>query len=208
MDQSEKFNEVSITYNNCVANLDSARQIFQDDLKKLNCFVAEHLEEVCSDQEKPSFRHRWGGPEDWSTSKAGTWRNFISSQRIWLDIRQTDYTNFAWKAAYLYFESRFDKELCRFMFQCRLENQNVVNEFIDEELIKIIGLENKEKFPYSVHVKSNRAILFKKELDDQIFSYLNQDIDNAIATCNETVASLYPSNLYEEDNAQEEDRDQ
>jgi hypothetical protein len=204
MDQTKRFTEVFIAYNECVAKLELARKTFQEELKDLNSLVSEHLAEVFSDGERNSIRHRWGGPEDWSTTKDGPWLNFISSTKVWLDIKQENNIRFSRKVSYLYFESRFDKEMGSFIFQCRLENQNVVNDYIDEEVIKIISSKGGENFPNHGCVKANRAILFKKELSDEIFSLLNQDIDAALDICEEAIEVLFPINKYREKDESDE----
>lgn len=198
MASDRAFSELTHAYNANAWNLNDARKIFQNEINEFNSDIESHLQEVCGrpiDDDRIK-KVRWSNPTDWSTSKDGPWLNYNASTQVEIDIKPPGYKIFKRAAAYLYFEIRFDRDFNRFMFRCRFENQNSVNESIDESVMEIISSQSPVEFSNSFHQKSNTAILFRHELKDDLFDRLYQVIDKAIIICEEAVDAIFPDELY------------
>lgn len=199
MTPERKFSELTYAYNANAWNLNEARKIFQNEINEFNNDIEGRLQEVCQrpNDEGKIKKVRWSDPTDWSTSKDGPWLNYIASTQVEMDIKPPSFKIFKRAAAYLYFEIRFDRDFSRFMFRCRLENQNSVHNNIDEKVMELISQKKTEEFPNAVHQKSNTGILFRHELKDDLFDILYQQIDNAIKVCEEAIDAIFPDSQYD-----------
>lgn len=199
MSSKGRFSEVSLAYNANAANLDQARLIFQREVSELNEWVQGHLNEVVQRiREGASKLVRWRNPVDCSTAKDGPWLNFIGSTKISLDVSPPTLSVFKKDVAYLYFETRFDSDINRFSFRARFENQNIVSPILDETVMEVVRSNGAEMFPNSELIKSNTAILFKREIGNELFENLNQYIDAAILACEEAVYRVFPDFDYQD----------
>ena len=195
MSSKGKFSDVSLSYNANAANLDQARWMFQKEVSELNEWVQNHLSEVI-DSRKRMDKVRWSNSEDRTTEKDGPWLNFRSRTRISMNVRPPRLRKFRRSVAYLYFETRFDSDLNRFMFRARFENQNVVSPVLDETVMEVVRSKGDEMFPNSEQIKSNTAILFKREIANELFENMNQFIDSAVVVCEEAVDKIFPDSQY------------
>lgn len=190
--EQHKFSEVFTAYNSCVAKLDEARQYFQAEITDLNKSVFEYWDRVCkartSEVGSSLSLYRWREPQDCSTQKEGAWLSFNSGTVISLDIKVNQ--NFSRNAAQVCFETRFDRDSGRFMFQCYLENQNKASPDIDEKVIEIIRTKESGAFPHHDVIKNDTAILFKKELNDELIPSIHQCLASAKEVCEEAVVKL------------------
>lgn len=198
MSSERKFTDVSKAYNANVAVLNEARGVFQKELEELTDFVREHLSEASRREVEEGRIQKvwWGRPDDWSTTKDGAWLNHISGTIIPVHILQPGYKRKNRGAAHLYFECRFDKEFGCFIFRCRFENSNSVNKNIDEKLYELIDKEKPTECKNAVQIKANTVLLFRHELNDELFDNLHDYIDKALVLCEGAVDGIFPDNQY------------
>lgn len=196
MSSKGRFSDVSLSYNANAANLDQARWIFQKEVSELNGWVQSHLSEMIKRPREGIKKVRWSDCEDWSTAKDGPWLNFIGATVVGLDMSPPELSIFKRGVAYLYFETRFDSDVNRFMFRARFENQDVVSKILDETVMEVVRSKGDEMFPNSEQIKSNTAILFKREIGNELFENVNQFIDSAVLVCEEAVDRLFPDSQY------------
>lgn len=189
------FSEVSTTYNANLNQLNDARQIFEKEVRSLNEFVHAHLSERRQAEQRIE-KLRWEAAEDWSTGREGPWLNWYCGTRIRLDVKLPGKTRFRKGAAFVYFQTIFDHDLDRFMFRCRLENQNTIAEDIDEQAFGIVQKRGENEFPGAHHVKANTAILFRYPLQDSLFDELNRNVDRALGAVEQAIEIILPDDRY------------
>lgn len=113
-----------------------------------------------------------------------------------MDVKVPGAKVFRKNVALLYFETVFDWENeKKFVFQCRFENQNLVNKDFDEKVLELIQAQ-KDKFPGQVHYKASTTIIFRLKLEEGLFDQINQHIDLALGICQEVIATTYPDSQY------------
>jgi len=199
MSNDRKFSDVGSAYNSNVIGLDEARQIFEKEVRQLNDLVMDHLYAVAkrlNQDEKVAKKLRWQDPQDDSRNREGPWLNFASRSTIGMDLKTPGAKQFKKNVALLYFETVFDWENeKKFVFQCRFENQNIVNNDFDEKVLELIQAQ-KEKFPGQVHYKANTTIIFRLKLEDSLFDQINQNIDLALGVCQEVITTTFPDSQY------------
>jgi hypothetical protein len=191
-----RYSDVSQTYNTHVANLDRARLIFQREVEQLNEYASKHIEDRRSWPLEGVQKVRWGKPEHWSTARETTWLNWTSATRVRLDVRPPGYMRYKMAAAYVFFQTSYDQELAKFVFSCRLENQNAVSSDIDEEAIALIRAADIGRFPNAVHVKRNRAMLFRINLEDSLYDEINDWVDRGFELISATIDRMFPDAEY------------
>ena len=193
MAHERRFSEVAVAYNQSLANLNTARDIFEKELDQLIAGVLDHLETVIvrhNKDEQIKDKMRWADPEDQSRKKDGPWINYTAAASVALDIRPPTAKNFKKGAAYLTFECVFDANGGnKFVFRCRLDNQNSVFTELDEKVFELIKTKA-DGFPKAEHIKSDVTILFSRDLEDSLFADINQHIDSSLAVCQEAVDVL------------------
>lgn len=202
-----RFSEVSVIYNTHIANLNHAREMFEEEVRGLNELILEHLGDTAGRPRDGVVKLRWSAPEDRSKSRDVAWLNFRSGSRLRLDVRPPGFSRFKRGAAFLHFEIVFDPESSQFLFRSRLENQNTVSDEIDERVVGVVETRGKDIFPRHCHLKRNTAIVFCRDLNDSIFENLNQYIDDAINVVEAAVEGLFPDSAYADDNTGEDSAD-
>ncbi len=202
-----RLSEVAVAYNINIACLDEARQIFEKEVKQLNEVVMDHLYAATkrlNQDEKMGRKLRWQQPEDDSRNREGPWLNFAARAVIGLDVKVPGAKVFKKNAAYLYFETVYDRDAeKKFVFQCRFENQNIVSDELDEKVLELVR-DKSDQFPAQVHFKANTTVLFRFRLEENLFDELNEHIDSAMAVCQDEVNILFPDSAYNQSDAVEE----
>ena len=200
---SEHFTAVSLAFSEHVADLDRARHVFEEEVERFNGYVAQRLEERRGLPGEGVRKLRWGRVEDWSVVRDVAWLNWYAGTRIEVDIRPPGYKVFRRAAAYLYFEVRYSRDAECFRFRCRLENQNRVSADIDEETMAVVHRRGESEFPASEQIKTNTAVLFRKDLHESLFDELSQWIDRSLAVVAEAIDSVFPDARYADDTPHE-----
>ena len=125
-----------------------------------------------------------------------TWLNFFAGSYVRLDVRLPGKRNFRKAAAYVYFQFLFDRELEKFVYQCRFENQNLVHDGLDETVSELAAQKGESTFPGAYHVKSDTAVVFRRLITDTLFDELGGSVDDAIELVEEAVDVLFPNSHY------------
>ncbi len=202
------FSEIFGAYNATLVNLNEARTVFQNELYELNELIMDHLQDACrrAPDKGQIKKFRWARPEESSSPKELSWTSFVAGAFLRLDILQPGHKRFRKAAAYVYFETKYDKEFNRFMFQCRFENQNNVNKNIDEKIVELLE-GKKQELKNSYQIKSNTSVIFREELENILFENINDLIDNSLQVIETAVDILLPDVEYGKINEEEIEED-
>ncbi|MBU6154145.1 MAG: hypothetical protein KGP28_07570 [Bdellovibrionales bacterium] len=205
MAESRRFSEVGIAYNDNVFSLDEARGIFEKEISQLNKITMDHLftaSKRLNQEDRYSKKFRWQDPEDDSRDRDGPWLNFTSRASIGIDIKTPGSKVFRKNVAYLYFETVFDwDDKKKFIFQCRLENQNLVSGDLDERVFEEVQKAS-DKFPGHIHYKANTTILFRLPINEALFDSLNQQVDNSLDICLKVFEKIFSDEMYRNEKAE------
>ena len=188
MSSKRKFSEVARVYNDNISTINDARCIFQKEINSIGEFVFEHINEICQTRpDEEIYKVRFSRPQDWSTVKDGPWLNYTSGTQISLDVRAPNKKRFSNGVAYIYFETRFDHELGKFVFQARFENQDSIDGSLDERLHDIVKKSGNSVFENTLHVKASTDVLFRKHLTDELFDQLHLCVNAVFKACRQLI---------------------
>lgn len=189
------FSEVSLAYNEHLANLDEARRQFEDDVRGLNNHVADRLAEIASKPAGGLNKTRWSRLSDSSRQREGSWLTWVAGSSLELDVRAPRKKNFRRGAGLLYFETAFDHTVDRYRFRARFENQNLADDGIDEAVIDYVTTRTDE-FPNSDQIKSNTAILLRVELEEGLNDAVGGYVESTLRAICAGVDAVFPDELY------------
>jgi len=200
MSRKVTFSEISLVYNLHAFSLNEARQAFQEETMRLNQIVQEQLKEIAgrftAQASTGIAKVRWGTPEDHSSARDVSWLNFLAGIELAVDIRPPGYQIYRKGAAFMYFETRFDDEMKKFVFQVRFENSNSVDAMLDEHLHKVLSENPDKDLPGSYPVKTNTVILCRRELDESLSDAICVVIEKCLRKTIEMVDRVFPDQAY------------
>lgn len=196
MSSNKKFTDLFFAYNANISNLKLARQEFESELLNFIEEIATELDEA-NNRQRVNFDEKkldWGNPEDWSSGKDGAWTRQFFGICIPVHIRPPGYTNFKKNAGKIFFIARFDEEFGKFMLQCifiNSDNRETCSE-IDEKMFEIIKNDPECPFKNFKLIRSNEVILFRHELNDQLYADISKYIEKSLAICEQAIDALFP----------------
>ena len=202
MKDNLKFSELGVAYSTNLFNLSEARKVFEEECRQLNSnvdeLVKEHKRSYNSDKSKFLTKiFTWGNPAPWSTTKDGSWLNFVQGTYIDLNLKTPGRQKFENSIAYIQFEITFDDELRRFIFKVRFENKYEKNDLLDEKVFELAA-KCPEDFPKAKHIKSSTSILGYWELDQHLAQNINSIVTKSMMLIENAFSELYPEEKYKQ----------
>ncbi len=208
MSSDKRLSEVSLVYNKHVANLDRARQIFEEEMQNLVDFVHKHFEDRRTWPQEGVRKVRWGKPQPWSSARSVPWLNWIAATRVRMDVKPPNYKVFRKAAAFVYFQIGFVADIGCFAFECRLENQNAIDTDLDEETFSVIQKQDSARYPRAEHIKRDTTVIYRCDIEESLFDDINDWVDRGLNVICEAVDQMFPDTQYANTSTAEEESEQ
>jgi hypothetical protein len=208
MSSDKRLSEVSLAYNKHVVNLDRARKVFEEEMQNLVDFAHKHLDDRRTWPQEGVRKVRWGKPQPTSSARSVPWLNWVAGTKVRMDIRPPNFKVFRKAAAFVYFEIVFVRDIGNFVFECRLENQNIIDTDLDEETFAVIQKHDSSEFPRAEHIKRDTTVIYRCDIEESLFDDINNCVNRGLDVICEAVNQIFPDSEYTDTSAIEEEKEQ